>query len=51
MQTLSDIPEVVTCFPYSPKPRSQGKAASYAPCQLVMELMVVRLGILGLCGF
>ena len=44
MQTLSEIPELVTCFTYSPKPRPQGKATPYAPRQLVMELMEVCLG-------
>ena len=46
MQTLSEIPELVTCFPYNPKPRlhRDGKQTSHAPRQLVMELMEARLG-------
>ena len=45
MQTLSEIPELVTCFPYNPKPRPHrdGKSVSHAPRQLVMELMEARL--------
>ena len=45
MQTLSEIPELVTCFPYSPKPRPHrdGKLIPHAPRQLVMELMEARL--------
>ena len=39
MQTLSEIPELVTCFLYNPKPRPHrdGKPTSHAPRQLVME--------------
>ncbi len=40
MQTLSDIAELVKCFPYSPQPRPQSKSALHI-CQLVMELMEV----------
>lgn len=40
MQTLSEIPELVRCFPYNPQPRPQGKSTSHL-CQLVMELMEV----------
>ena len=45
MQTLSEIPELVTCFLCNPKPRPQhgGKSTSHAPRQLVMELMEARL--------
>ena len=45
MQTLSEIPELVTCFPYNPKPRPHrdGKSTPHAPRQLVMELMEARL--------
>ena len=41
MQTLSEIPELVTCFPCNPKPRPHrnGKSKYHAPRQLVMELM------------
>ena len=41
MQTLSDIPEVVRCFAYSPQPKALGRPASKV-CQLVMELMEVQ---------
>ena len=41
MQTLSDIPEVVRCFAYSPQPKALGRSASKV-CQLVMELMEVQ---------
>ena len=46
MQTLSEIPELVTCFPYNPKPRPHrdGKPTSHAPRQLIMEHMEARLG-------
>ena len=45
MQTLSEIPELVTCFPYNPRPRPQrdGKSTPHAPRQLVMELMEAGL--------
>ena len=42
MQTLSDIPEVVRCFAYSPQPKALGRSASKL-CQLVMELMEVQI--------
>lgn len=42
MQTLSDIPEVVRCFAYSPQPKALGRSASKV-CQLVMELMEVQI--------
>ena len=41
MQTLSDIPEVVQCFPYNPQPKASGRLAPKV-CQLVMELMEVH---------
>ena len=45
MQTLSEIPELVTCFSYNPKPRPHrdGNPTSHAPRQLVMELMEARI--------
>lgn len=45
MQTLSDIPELVRCFPYNPPPKAQGRSLLHIS-QLVMELMEVQVPLI-----